>query len=114
MQSVNTISLRSVPAVLQDCNHEGLVKQLLTSLQMEKDITEVELIQLLSRFVVLDNNSETKSLDEWNDYLRLLENIFVSLCIDSPYKNKLWRIMSDTEVNKLFQTNISFDLHSNN
>lgn len=114
LQSSDTILLRSVPAVLQDCNHEGLVKQLLTSLQMEKNITEVELIQLLSRFVVLDNNSETKSLDEWNHYLRLLENTFVSLCNDSPYKNKLWRIMSDTEVNKLFQTNVSFDLHSNN
>jgi len=114
LQSSDTILLRSVPAFLQDCNHEGLVKQLLTSLQMEKDITEVELIQLLSRFVVLDNNSETKSLDEWNHYLRLLEYTFASLCNDSPYKNKLWRIMSDTEVNKLFQTNVSFDLHSNN
>jgi len=114
LQSSDTILLRSVPDFLQDCNHEGLVKQLLTSLQMEKGITEVELIQLLSRFVVLDNNSETKSLDEWNHYLRLLEYTFASLCNDSPYKNKLWRIMSDTEVNKLFQTNVSFDLHSNN
>lgn len=114
VQNNNTVLLRSAPACLQHCQHEVLVKQLLTSLQMEKEIDELELIQLLSRFIELDNNVEYQSIDDWNKYLRLIENAFTLFANDSPYKNKLWRIMSVAEVNKLFKTNVSFDLHTEN
>lgn len=111
LQSSSVVMLRSAPALLQHCQHETLVTQLLTSLQMEKEISGFELIQLLSRFVELNNNVESQSLDEWNQYIRSIEKSFASLQNESPYKNKLWRIMSVAEVNKLFQTNVSIDLH---
>jgi len=114
LQSSSAVLLRAAPAVLQHSQHEILLKQLLTSLQMEKGITEPELIQLLSRFVELDAGIESQTLEQWNQYLRLIEITFESVRNESPYKNKLWRVMSVTEVNKLFQTNVAFDLHSDN
>lgn len=111
LQSDNAVLLRALPTALQQCEHASLVKQLLISLQMEKNINDFNLIQLLSRFVILEDDLELKSLDDWNNYLRSIENIFPTLCADYPYKNKLWRIMSFAEVNKLFQSNVSLDLH---
>lgn len=114
LQSSSGVLLRAAPTVLKHCDFEMLLKQLLTSLQMENGITAPELIQLLSRFVALDASIESQTLEHWNHYLRLIENSFEAMRLESPYKNKLWRVLSVTEVNKLFQTNVTFELHSDN
>jgi len=107
MQTRNLALLRAAPEFLQHCQHETVIKQLLTSLQMEKQISATELIHLLSRFVELDVSVESRTKSEWNDYLRTIEKTFSSLFDSAPYKNKFWRVMSVSEINKLFQKNIS-------
>ncbi len=110
LQTKNSLLLRAAPTVLQHCQHEILIRQLLTSLKMEKKIDGIALIQLLSRFIELDKQIESKSLPEWQQYLHHLENTFTDLCTELPYKNKLWRVLSIAEVNKLFQANVSIKL----
>ncbi len=113
LQNNNTILLRAVPDFLKNCDHESLLKQFLISLQMEKTITAEELICLLSRFSELAADTNLKSIEQWNQYLREAENTFLFLSENSLYKNKFWRIMSVSEINKLFQTNVSKDLLAN-
>jgi len=110
LQNKTTAILRSAPNVLKNCQHEVLVRQLLTSLKMEKNITSKDVIQLLSRFVELDGSNSLLPIEHWNEVLRKIESEFGELCEDAPYKNKFWRIMSFTELNKLFQSNVSNDL----
>ncbi len=110
LQTKNTLVLRAAPAVLQHCSYGTLITQLLTSLKLEKKIDGATLIPLLSRFVQLDKHSESKALSEWQQHLDDIERAFANLCVDSPYKNKLWRVLSVAEVNKLFQANISAKL----
>jgi DNA mismatch repair protein MutL len=107
LQNKTTVILRSLPKYLTHYDAEALVRQLLTSLQMEKNLTAEKIISLLSRMINLDASAETQSLSYWNDYLGGLENTFSNLCRQAPYKNTFWRIMSVTEINKLFQTNVS-------
>ncbi len=107
LQTKTTVLLRAAPSVLQGCQYEQLVSQLLTSLKFEKSITSKELIQLLSRFIELDKNIENKTQSDWQQTLLEIETVFSELCSELPYKNKLWRILSITEVNKLFQANVS-------
>jgi len=110
LQNKTTAILRSAPNILKNCQHEVLIRQLLTSLKMEKNITAKEVIQLLSRFIELDGNNILLSIEHWNGVLRKIENEFTELCEDAPYKNKFWRILSITELNKFFQSNVSNEL----
>ena len=110
LQTRNTLLLRAAPTVLQYCQYETLITQLLTSLKLEKAMEGATLIQLLSRFVELDKQLESRTLPEWQHDLRDIEQTFATLCVNSPYKNKLWRVLSITEVNKLFQANVSAKL----
>ena len=106
-QNKTTVLLRAAPDFLQYGDHKALIRQLLTSLQMENNITAEELICLLSRFVQLDSDSHLKSITRWNEYLRDLESVFSALHKELPYKNKFWRLMSVNEINKLFQMNVA-------
>jgi len=110
LQSKQTVLLRGAPSVLQHCQYENLLIQLLTSISLEKTMGEAELILLLSRFIELDETIESKTLTEWQAILLDIEKNFNDLCKQSPYKNKLWRVLSVAEVNKLFQVNISSQL----
>lgn len=103
LQTTNTALLRAAPALLQYCQHDVLVKQMLTSLQMEKNIDASGLVQILSRFIELDEIVRNKSRQEWNIYLRELEKIFSSQVNSAPYKNRYWRVLGLAEVTRLFQ-----------
>ncbi|VAW94527.1 DNA mismatch repair protein MutL [hydrothermal vent metagenome] len=110
LQTKNTVVLRAAPTVLQHCSYQAVITQLLTSLKLEETIDGVTLIPLLSRFVQLDEQSESKTLGEWQQHLYDIEKTFANLCVEHPYKNKLWRVLSIAEVNKLFQANVSAKL----
>ena len=111
MQTGDRLSLRAAPTVLQSCDYEALIIQLLTSLELEKNNSAESLVSLLSRFVSLPEDIALKPMDEWNQYLREIEITFKSLCESSPYKNKYWRLISVNEINKFFQANVSTDSH---
>lgn len=110
LQNKTTALLRAIPSFLNHSEPEIIIRQLLTSLQMEKEITAEKLISLLSRLTTLDESSEQQPVEYWNTYLRKLEVDFDGLTQESPFKNIFWRIMSVAELNKLFHANISTTL----